>query len=481
MNDEHVFNVIVMFIVHRSAFIVHRSILLLLLALSLPVQAQTVRITEKPEGLVHGLLYVPVTATEPVSRIVLTINGVKWSEVRGRSATIQVPVGEYIRRLRIRAVGYNDANDVAGEDEMVVNDPHPPFRVRLQAPRQVPAAGSLTLSANVIKPEDMSVAIVEFFVGEQKVGEAKAPPYATTLDVSVAPRATYARVVARTRQGAEANDVVFFGNQPGDQIDVTLQYLPMSVASGPGVVQASDLTLLDNGREKKIEALLPAAEEPLYVILLIDYSESMLEELPVVKAAARQFAQALMRPQDRIAVVGFNQRLFWLTQFTNDFEAAAQSVDRVKPIGETHLYDSVVEMLFELQKMPGRHALVVLTDGVDQGSTFKLDHVVHYARYAGVPIYPIIKNKILSRWMRFGVGYLESRRLGAIARDTGATYFIIQKERELPAVYARLASQLRSQYQLVFYSDASAADLWHDITVTSRLGQRFRIPKGYFP
>jgi Ca-activated chloride channel family protein len=170
-----------------------------------------------------------------------------------------------------------------------------------------------------------------------------------------------------------------------------------------------------------------------------------------------------------------------MTDFTNDFEAAAQTVDRVKPIGETHLYDSVVEVLYELQKRPGRHALVVLTDGMDQGSTFKLDHVIHYARYAGIPIYPVIKNTMLSRLMRFGVGYLEARRLAGIARDTGATYFIIQKERELPAVYARLASELRNQYQIVFYSDSGAADQWHDLRVTSRRGQRLRVPKGYFP
>src|SRR4051812_32347469 len=105
-----------------SRFIPNHSFLIpLLVAFSL--NAQTVRITEKPEGLVHGLLYVPVTATEPVTRIVLFINGVKWSEVPGRSGTIQVPVGEYIRRLRFRAVGYDAAGSVAGEDEMVVNDP----------------------------------------------------------------------------------------------------------------------------------------------------------------------------------------------------------------------------------------------------------------------------------------------------------------------------------------------------------------------
>src|SRR5258708_20066905 len=154
----------------------------------------------------------------------------------------------------------------------------------------------------------------------------------------------------------------------------------------------------------------------------------MIQEMPVVKAAARQFAQRLLRPADRIAVVGFNQTLFWLTPFTNDFNAVAAAVRRVRPGGETHLFASAIEMLFEMQRLPGRHALVIFTDGVDQGSQFKLDHLVHYARYAGVPLYPIIKNKMLSRLMRFGVAQLEPRPLPGLAPDTAPTSFLLNEE-----------------------------------------------------
>jgi Ca-activated chloride channel family protein len=242
-----------------------------------------------------------------------------------------------------------------------------------------------------------------------------------------------------------------------------------------------DLKVIDEGEPRTIEGLIAANDQPLHVILLIDYSHSMLKELQVVKAAAKQFARVLLRPQDRIAVVGFNQKTFWLTAYTNDWNAAAQAVDRVQPIGETHLYDSMIEMLYELQKTPGRHALVVLTDGVDQGSRFKLDHLVHYARYAGVPVYPIVKNKRLSTWMKLGVGRLEAKRLDRIAEDTGATYFIIQSERELGPVYARIAEELRQQYLVVFHSDASMPDQWRALAITSSRGHSLRAPKGYFP
>jgi hypothetical protein len=107
--------------------------------------------------------------------------------------------------------------------------------------------------------------------------------------------------------------------------------------------------------------------------------------------------------------------------------------------------------------------------------------VAHYARYAGVPVYPIVKNRMLTRLMRFGVGQLQARRLTHLARDTGATHFIINSERELPAVYARIADELRKQYQIVFHSEGSAEDVWHPLAIESRAGHRLRIPRGYFP
>lgn len=451
-----------------------RLIALLFLFAAQTLLAQSVQIMQKPASLVHGDLPVSIQTAPPVVRVALFINGVKYSEGSGKFIVLPVKVGDYIRRLRIRAVGYDAQNNIAGEDEMVVNDPRPPFRVRLHA-------NSGRLEASIVKPQEMAVASVEFFAGEEKIASVSAPPYTAAFDATKYPSAVYARVAVHASDGSEANDVLFFGTNPNEQVEVAVQQLPLSVVGSDRVPRANELTLLDNGTPRPIEALTPASDQPLYVILLIDYSESMLEELPVVKAAAKQFAQRLLRPQDRIAVVGFNQRTFWLTPFTNDFNAAAASVDRVKPSGETHLYDTSIEMLYELQKQPGRHALVVLTDGVDQGSHFTLDNLVHYARYAGVPVYPIIKNKMLTRLMRFGVGYVEARRLASIARDTGATYFIIRAEKELPEVYARLAQELRNQYQLAFKSDVSTPDEWHALEIKSSAGQQLRIPRGYFP
>jgi len=467
----------------RHKFILHPSsfILALLLTAATSAAAQTVRITDKPTGLVSGILHVPVVAEAPVERLALFINSVQFTAAPGQRMTAQVNVGYYIRRLRMRAVGYDAQGNVAGEDEMVVNDPRPPFRVNLQAPALWPESGSAELHANVLRPAEIAISAVDFYVGEEKVATSAIPPYWTTVDAAKFSAPVYARVVARSTRGEEANDVFFFGERAHASTDVTVQQIPVSVADGKTPLRADQITLVDNGTVRPVETLVAASDLPLNVILLIDYSESMLEELPVVKAAAKQFARTLLRPQDRIAVVGFHQRTFWLTTWTNDYSAAAQAVDRVQPLGETHLYDSAIEMLYQIQKVPGRHALVVLTDGVDQGSKFKLDHLVHYARYAGVPVYPVVKNKSLSRWMKLGVGRLQARRLDRVADETGATYFIIQKESELANVYARIAQELRQQYQIVFHSEADVPDQWRSLRIVSSAGHNLRIPRGYFP
>jgi Ca-activated chloride channel family protein len=466
--------------VRHAVALLLASLLVTAVAQAQPAAAPTVRITSKPTGLTSGTLQVPVAATAPVERLALFVNGVPKTEAVGRSLTATVNVGFYIRRLRLRAVGYDAAGAVVGEDEMVINDPRPPLRVRLDGPPRWPESGDVELAATVLVAGDARVGGVDFFVGEEQVAAGVAAPYRVVVDAARFPGAIYARAVAHA-SAQEANDVLVFGEASHESQDVTEQQVPISVVGAGAPLRAETMTLVDDGAPRPIDALVAADDQPLHVVLLVDYSESMLEELPVVKAAARQFARELLRPQDRIAVVGFNQTTFWLTGWTNDGTVVADAVERAKPIGPTHLYDSMILMLYELQKTPGRHALVVLTDGADQGSAFALDHLVHYARYAGVPVYPVIKNRSLSRWMKLGVGRLQARRVARIAEDTGATWFLIEREGQLAAVYSRIAQELRQQYQVLFHSEPGVADRWHSLAIASSGGQRLRVPKGYFP
>lgn len=441
-----------------------------------------VRITLKPTTLQHGVLQIPVSTREDVARTALTINGVPSGEAAGqRSVIYKVPIGNYVRRLRCRVTGYDRFNTVVGFDELVVNDPQPPFRAKLITRDIDPKQKSAEMTASVISPTP--VAAVDFYYGESLVGTDAQPPYAVTFDPSFFPQASYARLVAKSSGGDESNDVVFFGTSARENVDVVLQRVPVSVIGKPPAreLTAADFRVEDNGGTVHIEDVHSAREEPLNVILLIDCSQSMLDELPVIKQAAKGFARTLVNGRDTLAIVGFHERTFWLTPFTNNIAQLDGAIDRLRPLGRTHLYDASIEMLYELQKRPGRRALVVLTDGANDGGEFNLDNLVHYARYSGVPIYPVIKNSVLQKAMRFGVGYLQVRRVAEVAKDSGATYFIVKDGSELPRVYSTIANELAQQYTLLFYPVGSSGDTWHPLKVELADGTQLRAPKGYFP
>lgn len=440
-----------------------------------------VRITSRANGLIRGTYPLGVTVSPEVVRTELSINGVRSGERTTRSMVFPIQVGHYLRPLRVHVAGYDASGALLGEDVMVINDPRPPFRVKLIA-RDPDANGFGDMNAVVTAPDRMRVSEVEFYYGETMVARDVDAPFSAKYSTAALPQSSYARVVARAATGEEANDVFFFGTTPREAIDVILQRLPVSVVGKEGTpLVASDLRLIENGEEKPIEGVLRAVDQPMSVVLLLDSSESMLEELPVLKEAARGFARRLIQDNSSVAIVGFAQGTFWLTPFTRDVAAIDRAVEQLRPRGQTHLYDSVIEMLFELQKRDGRRALVVLSDGANQGGDFTLDHVTHYARYSGVPVYPVIKNTMLAKLRRFGVARLQERKLSNLAKETGATYFIIEKPQQLGGVYQQIANELRNQYLVLFYPKESQRDRWHSLKLVSASGLKLRAPSGFFP
>jgi Ca-activated chloride channel family protein len=451
---------------------------------SLPQPENPVRITLRPAGIVFGDYSLPVSVSPEVVRAVLFINGNQHSESTGRSMVFHVRLGKYLRRMRFRVAGYDAAGNEIGSDEVVVNDPQPPFRVRALVPPKLPDEGLARISAAVSSPPTDPVKEVEFFLGETSLGADRSEPYEASFDpAKFDPLPTYVRVTARSASGNESHDVRFLGGAAAERMDVLVQEIPLSVKGRlTRPLELADLTLTDSGQPRTIDSLLRASDRPLDVILLIDSSESMLEELPVVKRAAAGFARSILGGGNRIAVVAFRERTIWLTGFTGDITVVERALENLKPLGQTHLYDATIEMLYTLQTRPGRRALVVLSDGVNEGGEFELDHVAHYARYSGVPLYPIIRNGLLLKLKWIPLAKFDAERYAKIAESAGASYFLIRKPAELEGVYRQIADELKNQYIMRFMTESDGRDIWHSLGVsTSREGVTLRAPRGYFP
>ena len=178
------------------------------------------------------------------------------------------------------------------------------------------------------------------------------------------------------------------------RVDTTLVTVPVSVLDRQGRfvpnLRREDFSVLENGSEQSI-AYFETAEKPFTVALLLDVSPSTQFHISEIKEAAIAFAKQL-RPQDRVLIISFSDEVLLLTEATNDISTITQVVlSNVKEGNSTRLYDAVHLAVKErLDRIPGRKAMVLFTDGVDTSSfSATYQGTLYEAEELDALIYPI--------------------------------------------------------------------------------------------
>jgi VWFA-related protein len=189
-----------------------------------------------------------------------------------------------------------------------------------------------------------------------------------------------------TDEELEAGDVV--------RIDTSLVAVPVSVLDRQGRfipgLRKEDFRVFENGVEQAIAYFEPS-EKPFTVALLLDTSASTRFHLWEIREAAIAFAKQL-RPQDRVLVVTFSDEVLLLTEATNDLEVVNAVIQtNANPGSATRLYDAVNLVIAErLNKIQGRKAIVLFTDGVDTASNLAtFEGTMREAEELDALIYPI--------------------------------------------------------------------------------------------
>ena len=132
-------------------------------------------------------------------------------------------------------------------------------------------------------------------------------------------------------------------------------------------LQRGDFTIREEGTPQKIEDF-SSTEAPFNVALLIDTSRSTHNKLGAIRKAAETFIKQL-QPNDRVMIVSFDEQVNFVTDFTNNRNELERAVKSLKSSYLTRLYDAIHLTINEKMKtLPGRKAIVVLTDGVDRSS-----------------------------------------------------------------------------------------------------------------
>ena len=155
------------------------------------------------------------------------------------------------------------------------------------------------------------------------------------------------------------------------RVETTLVSLPVSVMDRDGKyipdLRKEDFRVWEDGVEQRV-AYFASTEKPFTVALLIDTSGSTRFKLDEIQNAAITFVEQL-RADDQVMVVSFSDKIRILSQPTSDRNALRNAIRQTEPGSGTRLYDAVDQVINqEFNRIQGRKAIVLFTDGVDTTS-----------------------------------------------------------------------------------------------------------------
>jgi Ca-activated chloride channel family protein len=212
-------------------------------------------------------------------------------------------------------------------------------------------------------------------------------------------------------------------------------------------LERADFTVLDNGKAQEI-VFFQNDVQPFTVVVAMDFSFSMNNNLKLLKAAAEQFILRLL-PDDRAQVGAFSDKIKFSGTFTNDRDDLIGAIDDLQFGNPTRLWDAVDASMEELKIIEGRKVVLVFTDGDDTASRRDMGDVLDRARQEEVMVYAIGLQSEFFNGQRV-VRSRPDRSLRRLAEETGGGYFELQKTAELAPTFTRVAQELHSQYTLGF-------------------------------
>jgi len=218
-----------------------------------------------------------------------------------------------------------------------------------------------------------------------------------------------------------------------------------------------DFQILENGRPQTIRYFTRESDLPLTIGILVDTSMSQVKVLDAERGASLRFLDEVLREnKDHVFIMQFDltvQTRQPLTGSRKDLSQSLAYVDtptrnqlRSQYGGGTLLFDSIVDASHDIMtKQQGRKALIVLSDGGENGSDATIAEAIEAAQRAETLVYTILFSD-----GSYGANPGIMQRL---AKETGGGYFEVSKKLTIDQVFALIQEDLRNQYSLGFVSD----------------------------
>jgi len=191
---------------------------------------------------------------------------------------------------------------------------------------------------------------------------------------------------------------------------------------------------------------------PVSIGLLIDSSGSMYDKRAAVDKASLDLVK-LSNPQDEEFLVDFSSEAFIDQDFTSSLDKLQQGLSYIKSSGGTAAYDALVasaDYLTKNAKNP-KQVLIIITDGEDNASSATLEQAIRRIQDLDGPV-------IYCVGLLFGedTDKRESRHarrvLESISEQTGGTAYFPKSLKEVDAIAAEVAADIRTQYTIAYHS-----------------------------
>lgn len=227
----------------------------------------------------------------------------------------------------------------------------------------------------------------------------------------------------------------------------------------------NDFIVAEDGQRQNIQSF-EVATVPVNVILLLDASGSVIDELASLREAASEFIQHL-GPEDKVSIMEFHLNVELIQDWTSNKDDLLHAISwRFRPGkipksgGNTALYDSLYLAANEqLSKVQGRKAIILLTDGDDNSSKVTYEQGLAAVVRSGAVVYVVSKARLfMEEYKHYGaqargvIAELQRAEdlMTNLCNRTGGRIISPLKDSELAAVYGQVAHELKNQYIITY-------------------------------
>jgi VWFA-related protein len=236
----------------------------------------------------------------------------------------------------------------------------------------------------------------------------------------------------------------------------------------------ADCNVSEDDKLQKLKSFTAQSDLPLSIGILLDTSLSQERVLPEEQKAASAFLRRILRPTDESFLISFDVTVDLLADWTSNPDDLKRALDAAqinsssgnyangtlpsitKPKG-TLLYDAVyLASNDKLRQESGRKAMVLLTDGQDEGSDEKLQSAIEAAQKADAVVYVLL---ISDPGIYGALDFSSDGAMRRLVEATGGEVFPIGKNgKKLPAAFDAIEKQLRTEYQATYTPSNAAQD-----------------------